>query len=42
MARLRRVRFIIPTLLFAGIPLVFIAGIVVFQLGKNVPDAHDG
>jgi signal transduction histidine kinase len=31
-------RLLIATLLFAGIPLVFIAGIVVFQLAKNVPD----
>ena len=33
-------RLIIPTFLFAGIPLVFIASIVVFQLAKNVPDAR--
>ena len=33
-------RLIIPTLLFAGIPLVFIASIVFFQLAKNVPDAR--
>jgi signal transduction histidine kinase/ActR/RegA family two-component response regulator len=31
---------IFPSLLFAGIPLVFIAGIVLFQLVKNVPDAR--
>ena len=33
-------RLIIPTLLFAGVPLFFIASIVVFQLAKNVPDAR--
>jgi CHASE3 domain sensor protein len=33
-------RLIIPTLLFAGIPLLFIANIAVFQLAKNVPDAR--
>ena len=33
-------RLIIPTLLFAGIPLLFIASIAVFQLAKNVPDAR--
>jgi len=33
-------RFVIPAVLFAGVPLVFIAGIVVFQLAKNVPDAR--
>ncbi len=31
---------IIPALLFAAVPLVFIAGIVWFQLAKNVPDAR--
>ncbi len=31
---------ILPALLFAGIPLTFIAGLVVFQLAKNVPDAR--
>jgi signal transduction histidine kinase/ActR/RegA family two-component response regulator len=31
-------RLLIAALLFAGIPLVFIAGIVVFQLAKNLPD----
>jgi len=37
----RRIRTqIIPALLFAGIPLIFIAGIVAFQMGKNVPDAR--
>jgi signal transduction histidine kinase/ActR/RegA family two-component response regulator len=41
MTRRWNTRFeIIPTLLFAGIPLIFIAGIVVFQLTKNVPDAR--
>src|SRR5215831_14252278 len=36
----RRIRAqIIPALLFAG-PLIFIAGIVAFQMGKNVPDAR--
>ncbi len=36
-----RIRYqILPALLFAGIPLIFIAGIVVFQLAKNVPDAR--
>ena len=38
--RARSARFIIPTLLFAAVPLVFIAGIVAFQLGKNVPAAR--
>jgi methyl-accepting chemotaxis protein len=32
---------VIVALLFAVIPLVFIAGIVVFQLAKNVPDARE-
>ena len=40
MSRVGNARFLIPTLLFAGIPLVFIAAIVVFQLMKNVPDAR--
>ena len=40
MARRWNARFLIPALLFAGVPLVFIAGIVVFQLVKNVPDAR--
>jgi CHASE3 domain sensor protein len=31
---------IIPALLFALIPLLFIGGIVWFQLAKNVPDAR--
>jgi signal transduction histidine kinase/ActR/RegA family two-component response regulator len=31
---------IIPALLFAAIPLLFIAGIVGFQFAKNVPDAR--
>lgn len=31
---------IIPALLFAGVPLIFIAGVAVFQLAKNVPDAR--
>jgi signal transduction histidine kinase/ActR/RegA family two-component response regulator len=31
---------IIPALLFAAVPLLFIAGIVAFQLLKNVPDAR--
>jgi len=39
-SRVGNARFLIPTLLFAGIPLVFIAAIVVFQLMKNVPDAR--
>jgi len=39
-SRVGNARFLIPTLLFAGIPLVFIAAIVVFQLTKNVPDAR--
>jgi CHASE3 domain sensor protein len=33
-------RFMIPAFIFAGIPLIFIAAIVVFQLAKNVPDAR--
>jgi len=37
----RRIRYqIVPALLFAGVPLIFIAGIVTFQLVKNVPDAR--
>ena len=31
---------IVLSLMFAGIPLLFIAGVVAFQLGKNVPDAR--
>ena len=40
MTRRWNARFIIPALLFAGVPLAFIVGIVVFQLVKNVPDAR--
>ena len=40
MTRRWNARLLIPILLFAGIPLVFIAGILVFQLAKNVPDAR--
>jgi CHASE3 domain sensor protein len=29
---------IIPALLFAAVPMIFIAGVVVFQLRKNVPE----
>jgi CHASE3 domain sensor protein len=31
---------IIPALLFAAVPLLFIAGVVGFQLTKNVPEAR--
>lgn len=31
---------IIPALLFAAVPLLFIIGVVAFQMAKNVPDAR--
>jgi CHASE3 domain sensor protein len=31
---------IIPAFLFAGIPLLFIAGVVAVQLARNVPDSR--
>src|SRR6516165_11477012 len=40
MERYRNTGFLVSGLLFAVIPLMFIAGIVVFQLAKNVPDAR--
>ncbi|HEX3860993.1 MAG TPA: CHASE3 domain-containing protein [Stellaceae bacterium] len=40
MAKLWNARVAIPALLFAGIPLFFISGIVIFQLAQNVPDAR--
>src|SRR6516162_1564898 len=40
MERYRNTGLLVSGLLFAVIPLMFIAGIVVFQLAKNVPDAR--
>jgi len=31
---------VVPALLFSAVPLIFIAGVVAFQLAKNVPDAR--